>query len=71
MLLNMRNLTRSEGFSLIELMVIIIVISVISVLGMLHFQNYHTKSFNTAALCDLQTVKSQLAAYYADNKFYP
>ena len=60
-----------EGFTLIEVMIAIGIIAILVVFGMLQFQLYHTRSYNAAALVDLQNVKSELAAYYADNQFYP
>ena len=60
-----------HGFTLIEVILTIGILAILSVVGMLQFQNYHMKSYNTAALTDLQHVKTQLTAYYADNQYYP
>ena len=60
-----------EGFTIIEVMIVIGIIAILVVFGMLQFRLYHTRSYNAAALADLQNVKSELAAYYADNQFYP
>jgi prepilin-type N-terminal cleavage/methylation domain-containing protein len=61
----------NKGFTLIEIMIVIGVLAILVVFGMLQFQLYHTRTYNAAALVDLQNVKSELAAYYADNQYYP
>lgn len=61
----------SDGFTLVELMIVVAIVSMLSSVAFFQFKYYHQKSANAAALTDIRNAKTLLEAYYADNRRYP
>lgn len=60
-----------KGFTLIELMVVIFIVALLASLVVVNVNNSRIKSRDAKRISDMGTVSSALAAYYADNHYYP
>ena len=60
-----------KGFTLIELMVVVLIVGLLSSLVVVNVNNSRIAARDARRIADLGTISSALAAYYADNHFYP
>jgi type IV pilus assembly protein PilA len=68
MLSKIRNL---KGFTLIELLIVIVIIGILAAFAIPQFAAYRSKAYNSAALTDLNNLRTGIEAYFADHKAYP
>jgi len=62
---------KSNGFSLIELLVVISIIAVLSALLMANFMGARERARDAQKISDLESIKSALRLYYNDHQSYP
>ena len=62
---------KSQGFTLIELMVVIIIITLLSVAAAVIYSSTLKKSRNNKRQTDLETIRQSLTMYRADDGCYP
>jgi len=62
---------KSNGFSLIELLVVISIIAVLSALLMANFMGARERARDAQKISDLESIKSALRLYYNDHQTYP
>ncbi len=67
----MRLHKKHDGFTLIELLVVIIIIGILLTLVLLTYSGVQAKNRNNQRQTSIDTVQSQLEAYYAENSRYP
>ncbi len=60
-----------QGFTIVELLIVIVVIGILAALVITTFNGIQQKGRNTERTTDLNAIKSQLEAYYAQNGAYP
>jgi general secretion pathway protein G len=66
-----KNLPKSSGFTLIELMVVITIIAVLSTIGLVSYGNFLKSSRDKQRQSDLKFIQSGLEDYYTDQLYYP
>lgn len=59
------------GFTLIELLVVVGIIAVLSGIITVALSGAQQDSRDSKRIADIQVIKTALAAYYSDNRFYP
>lgn len=64
MLTKIRN---KKGFTLIELLIVVAIIGILAAIAIPQFNSYRQKSFDSAAMSDIRTMKTGLEAYAVEN----
>lgn len=67
----MRIAKRQEGFTLIELVIVIILLCLLLSVVALTYSGVQAKNRNNQRQSEINTIKSQLEAYYVQNSKYP
>lgn len=62
---------RSEGFTIVELLIVIIIIGILSALVIVTFTGIQQKGRNSERQTDLNAISSHIAAYHAENGSFP
>lgn len=62
---------KEAGFTIVELLIVIIVIGILAALVLNTFQGVQARARDTERRTDLNSVATQLEAYYADFGHYP
>lgn len=62
---------RREGFTIIELLVVVIVLGILLTLVFTTYSGVQAKNRNSDRQASVDTLQSQLEAYYAQNSKYP
>ena len=57
---------KSEGFTLIELMIVIAIIGILAAIAIPNFISYRDKSYCSAAESDAQTILAAISDYFAN-----
>lgn len=65
------HLGRSNGFTIVELLVVVMIISMLALLVIVNLDKSKEKSRDAQRKQDLSLISSALDTYYADNKAYP
>jgi type IV pilus assembly protein PilA len=64
MLTKIRN---KKGFTLIELLIVVAIIGILAAIAIPQFNSYRQKSFDSASVSDVRTVKTGMEAFAVDN----
>ena len=62
---------RSQGFTIIELLIVIVVIGILAGLVLNAFGNIQERARDTERQNDINTIHTQLELYYTENSAYP
>ncbi|HVI60836.1 MAG TPA: prepilin-type N-terminal cleavage/methylation domain-containing protein, partial [Candidatus Saccharimonadales bacterium] len=68
--LKKRNLN-SKGFTIVELLIVIVVIGILALLVITTYSGIQAKARNSKRQTDLQSVQTQLEAFFSQNGYYP
>lgn len=63
-------LKKSNGFTLIELMVVVVIVGILAAIALSNYQSYVLKSHRTAAINAIMDLGSREARYYTTNNNY-
>lgn len=64
MLTKIRN---KKGFTLIELLIVVAIIGILAAIAIPQFNSYRQKSFDSASVSDVRTIKTGMEAFAVDN----
>jgi len=62
---------KSEGFTIIELLIVIVVIGILGLLVVTTYSGIQAKSRNASRQKELKDLQSQIEAFYSQNGYYP
>lgn len=62
---------RQSGFTIVELLIVIVVIGILAALVITTYSGIQAKARNSKRQVDLQSLQTQLEAFYSQNGFYP
>jgi prepilin-type N-terminal cleavage/methylation domain len=68
--LNKRNLN-NKGFTIVELLIVIVVIGILALLVITTYSGIQAKARNSKRQTDIQSVQTQLEAFFSQNGYYP
>jgi type IV pilus assembly protein PilA len=60
-----------QGFTLIEIMIVIAIVGILTTIAYPQFLSYRAKGFNSSALSDIRSLRTDLETYYAEWHQYP
>lgn len=67
----MVKITRQQGFTLVELLVVIVIIAILAAISVVVYNGMRDRAFAAAIQADLATANKQLLLYYQENSVYP
>jgi prepilin-type N-terminal cleavage/methylation domain-containing protein len=62
---------RNQGFTIVELLIVIVVIGILALLVITTYSGIQAKARNSKRQTDVQSIQTQLEAYFSQNGFYP
>ena len=62
---------RESGFTIVELLIVIVVIGILAALVITTYSGIQAKARNSKRQTDVQSVQTQIEAYFAQNGHYP
>ncbi|MEO8104840.1 MAG: prepilin-type N-terminal cleavage/methylation domain-containing protein [Candidatus Saccharibacteria bacterium] len=62
---------RQSGFTIVELLIVIVVIGILAALVITTYGGIQSKARNSKRQVDLQSLQTQIEAFYSQNGFYP
>jgi prepilin-type N-terminal cleavage/methylation domain-containing protein len=68
--LNKRNLN-NKGFTIVELLIVIVVIGILALLVITTYSGIQAKARNSKRQTDVQSIQTQLEAFFSQNGYYP
>ncbi len=68
--LKKRNLD-NKGFTIVELLIVIVVIGILALLVITTYSGIQAKARNAKRQTDIQSVQTQLEAFFSQNGYYP
>ncbi|MBC7707881.1 prepilin-type N-terminal cleavage/methylation domain-containing protein [Polaromonas sp.] len=69
--LNTKRDNRSKGFTIVELLIVIVVIGILAALVITTYAGIQAKARNGKRSTDVQSIQTQLEAFYSQNGYYP
>ena len=66
----MKNSISTQGFTLIELMIVVAIIGILAAIAIPQFSAYRVRSFNATAQADLRNIMTAEEGFYAENQYY-
>lgn len=64
-------MSKKNGFSLIELLVVITIIGILATIGMMSYRTANQKARDSRRQADIQAIQSALEVYRSQNDQYP
>jgi prepilin-type N-terminal cleavage/methylation domain-containing protein len=68
--LKQRNLN-NKGFTIVELLIVIVVIGILALLVITTYSGIQAKARNAKRQTDIQSIQTQLEAFFSQNGYYP
>jgi prepilin-type N-terminal cleavage/methylation domain-containing protein len=62
---------RDQGFTIVELLIVIVVIGILALLVITTYSGIQQKARNSKRQTDIQSLQTQMEAYYSQNGHYP
>lgn len=62
---------KQDGFTFLELIIVLVVIGVLSAIVISTYSGIQAKSRNTKRQSDIQSIQTNLEAFYSQNGYYP
>ena len=62
---------RSQGFTIVELLIVIVVIGILALLVITTYSGIQAKARNSKRQTDVQSLQTQLEAFFSQNGYYP
>ncbi len=62
---------RSQGFTIVELLIVIVVIGILALLVITTYSGIQQKARNAKRQTDVQSIQTQLEAFFGQNGYYP
>ena len=62
---------RSQGFTIVELLIVIVVIGILALLVITTYSGIQAKARNAKRQTDIQSLQTQLEAFFSQNGYYP
>lgn len=61
----------SKGFTIVELLIVIVVIGILALLVITTYSGIQAKARNSKRQTDIQSIQTQLEAFFSQNGYYP
>ena len=68
-MIKLRN--KQQGFTIIELLIVIVVIGILAAIVITTYSGIQAKARNAVRQTDIQSIQTQLEAFYSQNGYYP
>jgi type IV pilus assembly protein PilA len=62
---------RDQGFTIVELLIVIVVIGILALLVITTYSGIQAKARNSKRQTDVQSVQTQVEAFFSENGYYP
>ncbi len=62
---------RNQGFTIVELLIVIVVIGILALLVITTYSGIQAKARNSQRQTDVQSLQTQIEAFYSQNGYYP
>ena len=62
---------RNQGFTIVELLIVIVVIGILALLVITTYSGIQAKARNSKRQTDIQSIQTQLEAFFSQNGYYP
>ncbi len=62
---------RNQGFTIVELLIVIVVIGILALLVITTYSGIQAKARNSKRQTDVQSLQTQLEAFFSQNGYYP
>lgn len=62
---------RDQGFTIVELLIVIVVIGILALLVITTYSGIQQKARNSKRQTDVQSIQTQLEAFFSQNGYYP
>jgi len=62
---------RNQGFTIVELLIVIVVIGILALLVITTYSGIQQKARNSKRQTDVQSIQTQLEAFFSQNGYYP
>jgi type IV pilus assembly protein PilA len=62
---------RDQGFTIVELLIVIVVIGILALLVITTYSGIQAKARNSKRQTDVQSIQTQVEAFFSENGYYP